>query len=133
MSVDKQVTWDDEDINNFCQKAMQYYKDEDTAYIILIGGKRYATPAGKSVWRKKNHASSAMNNHMNVWARKLATEKLIKEFNLVTASTTRWNKTYTLPDGTPFHFYKHDIYENAYKSMLQLRIKEYINLLNLKP
>ena len=77
MLEERKVTYTDSDINDFCNTAMRNYrKDDGTAYIIMIGGKRYSTPAGKSVWRKKNHASAAVTNHCKGIANNIIRNKL---------------------------------------------------------
>ncbi len=38
---------------------------EDEAWIIEVDGKRFVLGNGKSVWKKKQHASSALTNHMS--------------------------------------------------------------------
>ena len=119
MLEERKVTYTDSDINDFCNTAMRNYrKDDGTAYIIMIGGKRYYTPAGKSVWKKKNHASSALTNHMSGYARKIAQERLCAEYGIVLKKEGYYNYYYD-KDGNKVNIYKYPFYNDAYKNILK--------------
>ena len=116
--MDKVVIWEDSDINDFCDTAMKHYKENETCYVIMIGEKRYITPAGKSVWREKNHATSAMNNHMAGYARKLAQERLCAVYGIVLKKEGHYNYYYE-KDGSRVNMYKYPFYNDAYKNILK--------------
>lgn len=64
------------------EESLSYIKTEDNAdeaYVILINGKRFTTCKGKSIWKKKNHASAAFNNEIAHKVKRLVKERLIKE------------------------------------------------------
>ena len=78
MSDSIEVKWENEDIQNFVDKATAQgaLAGNEKCYVIFIGNKRYITPNGKGVWRKKNHASAAVTNHCKGIANNIIRNKL---------------------------------------------------------
>ena len=73
-----EVKWENEDIQNFVDKATAQgaLSGNEKCYVIFIGNKRYITPNGKGVWRKKNCASAAVTNHCKGIAKNIIRNKL---------------------------------------------------------
>ena len=73
-----EVKWENEDIQNFVDKATAQgaLAGNEKCYVIFIGNKRYITPNGKGVWRKKNNASAAVTNHCKDIAKNIIRNKL---------------------------------------------------------
>lgn len=70
------MSWTNEEI----EEALGYIQTKDCnneAWIILINGERFVTAKGKSVWKQKNHASSAFTNEMTGAACEIVRRKLI--------------------------------------------------------
>ena len=78
MSDSIEVKWENEDIQNFVDKATAQgaLAGNEKCYVIFIGNKRYITPNGKGVWRKKNYASAAVTNHCKGIAKNIIRNKL---------------------------------------------------------
>lgn len=73
-----EVKWENEDIQNFIDKATTKgaLAGNEKCYVIFIDNKRYITPTGKGVWRKKNHASAAVTHHCKGIAQNIIRNKL---------------------------------------------------------
>ena len=73
-----EVKWENEDIQNFVDKATTKgaLAGDEKCYVVFIGNKRYITPKGKGVWRKKNNASAAVTNYCNDIAKDIIRNKL---------------------------------------------------------
>lgn len=69
------MNWTKEEINAIFQNRIET-KSNDEAWIILINGERYKTGKGKSVWKKRNHASSAFRNDMEWLIQSMTKTKL---------------------------------------------------------
>ena len=73
-----EVKWENEDIQNFVDKATTKgaLAGDEKCYVVFIGNKRYITPKGKGVWRKKNNASAAVTNYCKGIAKNIIRNKL---------------------------------------------------------
>lgn len=70
------MSWTNEEI----EEALEYIQTKDCnneAWIILINGERFVTAKGKSVWKKKNHASNAFTNEMTIVASDIVRRRLL--------------------------------------------------------
>lgn len=61
------------------------------AWIILVHGKRFKTSRGKSVWKAKNHASTAFTNEMGHYIKE-EMRRLITERGVSPISFTRYEE-----------------------------------------
>lgn len=106
-----------EDIEDILKEATVSNEDSSPSYKILLGGKLYVTSKGKSVWKAKNHAASAMRNDLN-WTVVQYTLDRIVESRGLTPHETKWG-VYVDKDGNLIA--RSSIKEicNAYDNFLQ--------------
>ena len=73
-----EVKWENEDIQNFVDKATTKgaLAGNEKCYVVFIGNKRYITPKGKGVWRKKSSASAAVTYYCKDIAKYIIMNKL---------------------------------------------------------
>ena len=73
-----EVKWENEDIQDFVKKVTAHgaLAGDEKCYVVFIGNKRFITPNGKGVWRKKNHASAAVTYYCKDIAASIISNKL---------------------------------------------------------
>lgn len=54
-------------------------EEDKGAWVILINNKRFKTSGGKSVWKAKNHASTALNMELKTIVKSKMRQKLVSE------------------------------------------------------
>lgn len=65
----------EEDIQGIFSSKLEKVNNEE-AWVILFDNQRYKTKKGKSLWKKRNHASSAFRNDMEQEINKIIKLKL---------------------------------------------------------
>lgn len=55
--------WDKERVVREAINDLQYRNSSSETWVILFEGNPIKLRSGKSSWRKKNHATSALSNH----------------------------------------------------------------------
>ena len=86
------------------EKGIEFLRTENkeaTAYAILINGNRFKTEKGKSVWKQKNHATTALRFDVEPKLQRMVKLRLIQEPNY---------------DGT---YYRNPEYKNCFNDFKQ--------------
>ena len=100
-----EVKWENEDIQKFIDKATAKgaLAGNEKCYVIFIGNKRYITPNGKGIWRRKNNASAAVTKHCKDIAKDIIRNKL---------------QALMPPDDFQGDYYRQDAYKYALEHVL---------------
>lgn len=66
------------------ERGIRFLRTEDkepTAYAILINGRRFKTQKGKSVWKQRNHATTALRFDVEPKLQRMVKTRIMSEPN----------------------------------------------------